>query len=100
MTHDLPSWETYGNYKSKNCGVHALRFELGSLSIWFSYHTPVAFALNGTRYVRQNDWSTTTGRHLNAIDGGDKRSRLSGDEFETKLREALLTAGVAVCGGS
>ena len=86
---ELPTWESYGNYASKNYGANALRFWLpNGLSIWFSYKTPVAFATSGRFVIRENDWSTTTGRHLNAIDP-DKSKRVSGDEFERQLSEVL-----------
>lgn len=56
--------------------------------IAFSYKTPIAFACGGVVVVRQNDWSTTTGKHLNAIDGGSteaKKARLSSAEFQATL---------------
>lgn len=79
---NLPQWQTYGNY-----GAHALQLFIGDgRVVWFSYQTPVAFrGADGRRYVRVNDWSTTTGKHLNAIDNGDKRSRIPGVEFERLL---------------
>lgn len=93
---NLPSWSVYCNYKSGNYGVHALWFDLGNgLTIWFSYRTPVAFAAPGhVRRVRQNVWGPTTGKHLNAIDGGDKANRIDGETFERLLAEAI--AGVTV----
>lgn len=94
MAHDLPTFETYGNYSSDNYGAHALRFfDADGNCFWFSYKTLVAFNKPGVgRFVRVNDWSTTTGRHLNAIDGGDtaaKKARLSGAAFEAKFREVF-----------
>ncbi len=52
----------------------------------FSYRTPIGF----TKYdgegwiVRRNNWSNTTGRHLNWLDNGDKASRLDGASFEAE----------------
>ena len=43
--------------------------------IYFSYETPVAFWDGYKLHVSQNEWSRTTGRHLNAIDGGDKEAK-------------------------
>lgn len=64
--------------------------DLGVLTIWFSYQTPVAFRVEGEpRVVRVNDWSTTTGKHLNRIDGGAKRSRIPGAEFTRQLQEVI-----------
>ncbi len=81
--HNIPSIGTYGNYSSSNYGAHALVVTIGPITIWFSYHTPIAFRAPGCpRIVRQNDWSTTTGKHLNAIDGGNKKSRVTSERFE------------------
>jgi len=71
------------HYTGRSTDAH--RVSIGGASIWFSYRTPIAFAYNGETVVRENDWSTTTGRHLNEIDGGDKSSRVSGDEFIRQL---------------
>ena len=60
----------------------------GSGWIAFSYKTPIAFAHGGRVVVRQNDWSTTTGKHLNHIDGGSveaKKARLSSSDFESAM---------------
>ena len=60
----------------------------GNKRIYFSYKTPIAFYTPKTGLVvRQNDWSVTTGRHLNAIDGDDKAGRIPGEEFERRLSE-------------
>lgn len=61
--------------------------ELDSVRLWFSYSTLIGFVKRngsgaGKRFVSENCWSTTTGKHLNAIDGGDKKSRLPREEFE------------------
>jgi len=60
---------------------------LNSVTYWFSYQTVIAFATKGERFVRENDWGPTTGRHLNSIDDGVKKGRLPGDEFESMLKE-------------
>ncbi len=88
---NLPGIETYAS--GANAHAVTLTFPKGdTLKVWYSYSTPVAFAFNGARTVRENEWRQTTGRHLSAIDGGDKlakRSRVSGEEFERKLGETL-----------
>lgn len=66
--------------------------ELPGLTIWFSYETPVAFRNAEHRLVRQNDWSTTTGKHLNRIDGGARADRIPGHVFERELEIAVNTA--------
>lgn len=87
---EMPSIKTYGNYSSSNYGAHALCVTVGRITVWFSYQTPIAFRDGyNPRVVRENDWSTTTGKHLNAIDGGNKKGRVSGQEFERLFAEAL-----------
>jgi len=67
-----------------------LAVDVGPVRVWFSYRTPVAFQVDGhSRVVRQNDWSTTTGKHLNWIDGGDKKSRVEGETFERLWKEQV-----------
>lgn len=85
----LPTIESYGEYSSSNYGAHALLVAVNELSVWFSYKTPVAFQIRHKPVVvRQNDWGTTTGKHLNWIDGGNKKARVSGAEFERLFAEA------------
>jgi hypothetical protein len=86
----LPTWTVYANYSGTNYGAHALRFDVGGNSFWFSYKTLVAFQAGyGPIVVRQNDWSTTTEKHLNAIDGGSKKARLSAADFEAAFVKAF-----------
>lgn len=93
----LPTITNYGNYSSDNYGVNSLRVDVGPLAIWFSYTTPVAFQLDGhLRVVRQNQWGVTTGKHLNWIDGGNRKDRVDSTEFERKYSEALNECGLAV----
>ena len=88
---NLPTFETYGNYSSSNYGAHALRFlDAEGRSYWFSYQTLVAVYVPGKgKIVSANDWGPTTGKHLNAIDGGDKASRLPRTTFEATAVEWL-----------
>jgi hypothetical protein len=95
MSDTLPTITNYGQYSSDNYGVNSLRVDVGSLTIWFSYKTPIAFQANGSRIVRQNQWGPTTGKHLNWIDGGDRKGRISSEEFEAKFAEALASVGLA-----
>lgn len=54
----------------------------------FSYETCIAFYTPETGLVvRENEWGTTTGKHLNSIDGGNKAGRVSGTEFEIALEK-------------
>lgn len=83
----IPDVAVYGPYHG-NYGIHSLKFSFptpaGSIMVWFSYKTMVAFAINGDRVVRKNEWGTTTGKHLSAIDGNSqsaKAKRLPEKEF-------------------
>jgi len=90
---EMPSISSYGNYSSSNYGAHCLRVEVAGVTVWFSYTTPVAFrGKEGGTVVRKNDWSTTTGKHLNLIDGGSpasKKERVSGEDFEKAFAVAM-----------
>lgn len=86
----LPKIESYGEYSSNNYGAHTLKVWVGSLTVYFSYQTPIAYRGKNGLVVRENDWSTTTGKHLNWIDGGDKKSRVSGEKFEQQLLDELV----------
>lgn len=93
----LPTITNYGQYTSDNYGVNSLRVDVGPLTIWFSYRTPVAFHLDGrARVVRENQWGPTTGKHLNWIDGGNRKERVNSEEFERRFNEALQQCGLAV----
>jgi len=89
----------YGQYSSGNYGAHALRVDVGGLRLWFSYQTCVAFQVDGhTRRVHKNQWGTTTGKHLNWIDGGGPavKARLAAEDFDRQLAEAVGSTGVSV----
>lgn len=61
---------------------------INGVTYFFSYETCVAFERYGVTYVRQNEWSTTTGKHLNTIDGGSpeaKKQRLAREDFLAAL---------------
>ena len=79
----------YGEYSSNNYGAHTQQIDIGNLQLWFSYNTVVAFAGENGRKVSQNVWGTTTGKHLNWIDGGNKSVRLPSEEFDRQLAQLL-----------
>lgn len=90
----IPSFESYGDYSSDNYGVNTLVFtDADGRNFYFSYRTVVAVTVPGKgKIVHQNYWGTTTGKHLNWIDGGDKEAkarRLSYEEFEATAKEWL-----------
>ena len=68
----LPSIHVDNNYSE---------LTLGALDLYFSYRTLVALRIGGKLYCQENQWGTTTGKHLNAIQP-DKKKRLSASEFE------------------
>ena len=78
----------YGNYSSDNYGS-CRAIQIGTLTLYFSYETVIAFQ-EGFKdlVIRENDWGPTTGKHLNWI-CKDKSIRISGKEFEEKLEEVL-----------
>lgn len=98
-TVNLPNVSSYGQYTSDNYGVNTLLVSVGPLDIYFSYKTPVAYRVNGSLCVRQNDWGPTTGKHLTWIDGGSKASkaaRLPGADFERRLSDTLASYGLSL----
>lgn len=87
----IPTFTSYGEYASSNYGAHSLMFSLpNGVNFYYSYQTLVAFRspFSG-QVVMVNMHSTTTGKHLNWIDGGNKRQRVSPEVFEAKLQEML-----------
>jgi len=62
---------------------------VNGIDFWFSYDTLVAVVRCGTYFVAENRWSGTTGKHLNYIDGGDKKNRLNKEAFEAKVKEII-----------
>ena len=86
---ELPRISNYGKYSSDNYGAHTLEVSVGPFRLYYSYSTLVAFRAPGMDLVvRTNDWGPTTGKHLNWIDGGNPKSRISGTAFEAKWAEA------------
>jgi hypothetical protein len=95
------SKSNYGEYTRNNANSVLVTVENGrdSLEIYFSYDTAVAFRFNGKLVVIRNYWSTTTGKHLNWIDNGREKDRLSQAVFETAFSTALsiFSGGEAEC---
>lgn len=75
-------------------GDKGTAIRIGGLTVFKSYDTIVGFQDREGLKVMKNYWSTTTGAHLNALDGGDKKSRLSSDEFDAELEKAYERAGL------
>lgn len=77
-----------------NRGTNAKGVSIGDIDLYFSYKTIIAYRSPKTGLViRKNDWSTTTGGHLNSI-SEDKSIRITGEDFEKKLNETLAGYGL------
>ena len=85
------------SYKhTRYSSLNALYVEIGPLTIWFSYSTPVAFQVGGEpRVIAQNIWGNGTGAHINLIDR-DKSKRVSQDEFNARMAEVLAKIDFAL----
>ena len=86
--------------RMRNCNENTARnfncVEVGNLELYFSYETIVGFrAPKLGLVVSQNIWSSTTGKHLNWLDGGRKQCRTPHEEFEKMLQELLKEKGLA-----
>lgn len=91
MHSELPAICNYGLLGTGKGSANTIRVHVGTLTVWFSYQTPVAFMVLGSpKVVRQNDWAQTTGKHLNWIDGGDKESRVDSATFERLWAEQVM----------
>ncbi len=85
----LPEISSYGEYSSNNYGVNSLMVDLGTIELYYSYRTIVAFITIETGLViSKNIWGTTTGKHLNWINP-DKSKRIKYDDFQVQLQSAL-----------
>ena len=84
----IDKWD-YGDYKTNNYAGHTQAIRIGSLTLYFSYKTVVAFSNYKFGFViSENVWSNTTGKHLNWIDS-DKKKRIPHNEFEKLLNKVL-----------
>jgi hypothetical protein len=85
----LPIISSYVESNSKGYGAHALRVDVGPLTLWYSYRTIVAFQVDGKdRVVSQNVWTRTTGKHLNAIEP-DIKKRVNHETFMRLYKEQV-----------
>jgi hypothetical protein len=89
---------------SRSQNNNLTQVNVGTLTVWFSYETIVAFREYGEeRVVSENIWSQTTGRHLNDVDGGGKYAkaeRLPWQEFNTQLADLLQRHDLERMGGT
>ena len=88
---------SYGNYASDNYSGHCIRLQMGSLTLYFSYKTVVAFCDgNSEMQICENVWGPTTGKHLNWLDAGNKKERIEQSEFKDKLQVVLDKHGLVL----
>ncbi len=84
----------YGEYSSDNYGANSIAIRMGERTVYYSYDTVIAFIGYNSKgeyfhCVHQNDWGSTTGKHLNWIDNGNKKNRLTAEEFSKNFQEFL-----------
>ena len=88
-TNQLPTISSYGDYASDNYGSHTLKVIFpNNFALYYSYDTIIAFSDREGFVISENNWGTTTGKHMNFLDR-DKKARLPREEFELKLQEML-----------
>lgn len=91
----IPTFSSYGHYKSKGYGQHCMLVRVATMDFYFSYQTCVAFRAPDTGLiVVKNSWGPTTGKHLKWIDGCTSKTgkhRLDDEVFDRKLYNALIT---------
>lgn len=65
------------------------RVYLNNCVIEYSYDEPIGFKFDRFPFwiVRTNQWTTTTGKHINALPG-DKKDRVDGPTFKAIWRDA------------
>jgi hypothetical protein len=67
----------------QNTSVQTTEVNGQPATFYHSYSELVAFQIGkNPLVVMKNYWGATTGKHLNAIDGGRKKDRVSADEFK------------------
>ncbi len=88
---NTPSISSYGQYSSNNYGVHTKKLVLENITLYYSYEIIVAYYdFTDGKVVSVNQWGTTTGKHLNWIDNGDKKNRKPAEVFDAMLKAACL----------
>ena len=72
-----------------NLGTNANTVKHGNVSFHFSYETMVGVEYSKGLFVRENSWGSATGKHLNHLDGGHKKSRLEKVDFTPHVEAAI-----------
>ncbi len=81
----------------RNCNQNSAknfnRIDIGTVTLWFSYETIIAFHTPDTGFVAtENIWGNTTGKHLNWI--CNKEDRLPRAEFLDKLNSININFSI------
>ncbi len=65
----IPRIYSYSNAPSASAQANAMAVSIqGKGTVFYSYDTAIAFRdTKGNEYVSQNEWQTTTGKHINMI---------------------------------
>lgn len=74
--------KSYGGYKSDNYGVNSLMVTDSGIEYYYSYTALIGIKSRGILKCIRNYWGKTTGKHLNWLDGGNKKDRLTSEEFQ------------------
>ena len=83
---------TIGFY-NENTSKNAPYIRVNGVIFYFSYETVVAVSYGMGLKITKNQWSTTTGKHLNWIND-DHSMRLSSEGFEKEIKKACAWAGI------
>lgn len=76
--------------KIEQVAPNLTRVDWGPVTLWYSYTSPIAFLVSGNPLVvRQNEWGPTTGKHINAVSGGNKTERVDFATFARLWKEQL-----------
>lgn len=87
---------TFGFY-NENTASNAPYLYINGVRFYFSYRTLVAVHHSKGLCVSENRWTTTTGKHLNWLDGGSyasKKERCNELRFRKELKRALREARI------
>jgi hypothetical protein len=78
----------YGN--SVSAKTNAIKVIFKDIEVYFSYETIIAVNINEKLFIAKNQWGTTTGKHLNAIDK-NKSIRVDYSEIQDLVKKLKIT---------
>ena len=80
----------YGNSVSSQSTNRVITSD--SIKVYYSYETIIAVEVDGVLTIAKNIWSSTTGKHLNAI-SRDKSIRVDYEVLEEIIDALKITIG-------